>query len=310
MKVWLLALALVACQNDKAADKAVKDPWAGSADTTSPPSLAERHRRADEICPKVTSPFFYRVEKDGHVSYILGTRHIGVALAKFPQVVRDRIHDAKLAVFEIDPADGFKLPKGGHDLPAEVGADTWKRYTELVGPEVATMAAHERPAVALIGASAMFEDATFLESDIQAELRPLHTPMRGLETKRFQNDLIDKLLDVRLFRAIVTQTKDRAEIERDSRKGLDRYCKGTDKGAELSDEDRARMRAAGYTDADIDAYEDTLIYSRNASWIPALEALFTDGGAFVAVGAGHVRGAKGIVELLRARGWTVTRIAE
>jgi len=307
VKILLIALALVACQKD---DKPKSDPWLGSADTSGPPSLAERHRRADEICPKVTSPWFYRVEKAGHVSYLLGTRHIGVALAKFPQVVRDRVHDAKLAVFEVDPADAFKLPKGGHDLPAEIGADTWKHYTELVGPAVASTVAHERPAMALISAGAMFEDATFLEREIQAELAPLHTPMRGLETKRFQNDLIDKLLDARLFRAMIAQTKDRSEIERDSRKGLTRYCTGIDKSTELSDEDRARMHAAGYTDADLDAYEDALIYSRNTNWIPALEALFTEGGAFVAVGAGHVRGSKGLAELLRTRGWTVTRISE
>ena len=308
MRIWLVALALVACQRDKPRDK--PDPWAGSADANGIPSLAERHRRADEICPKVSSPFFYRIEKDGRVSYLLGTRHIGVALAKFPQVVRDRIDDAKLVVFELDPADTFKTPRGGHDLPAEVGADVWKHYTDIVGPAVATMVQHERPAMALIGAGAMFEDATFLEREIQAEVAPRHTPMRGLETKRFQDALIDKLLDVRLFRAIVSQTKDRSEIERDSRRGLERYCNGTDKATELSDEDRARLRAAGYTDADIDGYEDALIYSRNGSWIPALEQLFSDGGAFVAVGAGHVRGPKGVAELLRARGWTVTRISE
>jgi len=50
-----------------------------------------------------------------------------------------------------------------------------------------------------------------------------------------------------------------------------------------------------------------MVYSRNASWIPQLDDLFTTGGAFVAVGAAHLRGPRGVVELLRAKGYTITR---
>ncbi len=271
----------------------------------------QRHQRSDEICPKVTLPYFYRIEKAGHVSYLLGMRHIGVALAKFPQVVRDRIHDARLVVFELDPADTYKAPREPHDLPVELGAETWKHYSELVGAPTATLVEHEAPSMAIIGAAALYEDLQVqLERDIQAEVAPLHTPMRGLETRKFQSDLIAKLLDARLLRAMISQTKDRSVIERDSRKGLERYCNGTEKAAELTEEDRAKLRAAGYTDAELDRYEDQLVYQRTASWVPALESLFADGGALVAVGAGHVRGPKGLVALLQARGWTVTRVSE
>lgn len=275
------------------------------------PTAEDNHKRADEICPKVTSPWFFRIEKDGHVSYLLGTRHIGVSLAKFPQVVRDRIHDAKLAVFELDPADHDRRPLVEHDIHRELGDKLWLRYTALVGPTMATRLEHKSPVTALVAIAVMYEDTSArLEHEIEDELTAAHVPMRGLETHRFQEDLLEKVIDMRMLRATIEFTGSRGDIEAQSRRGLSRYCDGSEKVVELSDEDRDKLHHAGYTDAELDSFEDQMIYQRNDQWLPVLEQLFGDGGAFVAVGAGHVRGERGLAEALRARGWTVTRVAE
>src|SRR5687768_7890413 len=80
------------------------DPWAVAPPATDgPPDLGERNRLANEACPIVKGPFFFRIEKGGKVSHILGTRHIGVSLTKFPKPVHDAIAAAKLAVFEVAP---------------------------------------------------------------------------------------------------------------------------------------------------------------------------------------------------------------
>jgi len=180
-----------------------------------------------------------------------------------------------------------------------------------VGPAIAQRASHGRPALAILLASTLYDDISVqLEGEIEQELTAAHVPMRGLETSQFQDDLIEKLLDLRMLRAMVEQTKDRAEIEHDSRKSLARYCQGDDKSSELSEEDRAKMRAGGYTDAELDAFEDDLVYKCSASWVAPLEGLFAQGDVFVAVGAGHVRGDRGLAKLLAARGWTVTRVTE
>lgn len=53
---------------------------------------------------------------------------------------------------------------------------------------------------------------------------------------------------------------------------------------------------------------DALMVDRNRAWIPQIEAMIAAGGThFVAVGAGHMPGNDGVVELLRAQGYTVTR---
>jgi uncharacterized protein YbaP (TraB family) len=304
----LILLAVLGCQKH---EETKKDPWDQTA-TSDSPTLLERHKRSDEVCPKVTGPWFFRIEKDGHTSYILGTRHIGISLSKFPQVVTDRIHDAKLAVFEIDPADKRNYTKPPPiDVAAALGSADWKHYTDIVGPGIAARASHGRPSLAILLASTLYDDLSVqLENEIQSELTTAHIPMRGLETSQFQDDLIEKLLDLRMLRAMVEHTKDRAEIEHDTRKSLARYCEGSEKGSELEEEDREKMREGGYTDAELDAFEDDLVYKRTASWVAPLEELFAKGDVFVAVGAGHVRGDRGLAKLLSARGWTVTRITQ
>lgn len=51
--------------------------------------------------------------------------------------------------------------------------------------------------------------------------------------------------------------------------------------------------------------EDALIYSRNAAWAHALPAIFKDRSTFLAVGAAHLPGDRGLLALLREAGYTV-----
>jgi uncharacterized protein YbaP (TraB family) len=54
--------------------------------------------------------------------------------------------------------------------------------------------------------------------------------------------------------------------------------------------------------------ENLLIHDRNLRMRDRLLPLLTKGGSFVAVGAMHLIGQDGLVELLSAAGYTVTRI--
>ncbi|HUH05717.1 MAG TPA: TraB/GumN family protein, partial [Kofleriaceae bacterium] len=52
-----------------------------------------------------------------------------------------------------------------------------------------------------------------------------------------------------------------------------------------------------------DRVGDALLGDRNEKWVPQIEAILADGGdVFIAVGAGHLYGEKGVVPLLEARG--------
>jgi len=57
------------------------------------------------------------------------------------------------------------------------------------------------------------------------------------------------------------------------------------------------------------AVYDSLLRQRNLRWVPQIEAMFDDlDTEFVLVGAAHLVGADGLVELLRARGYDISKL--
>ncbi len=282
-----------------------------------PPSLDDKRALAAEHCPTIAAPYFYRVAKAGPPSYLLGTFHAAVPLAKFPSEVADAIRAARLVVFETPPDDSADddgetstMAPQPRSLADAVGRDKWKHFRELAGVEIANAVEHRRPQVAVISLISLYVDTTVsLKADIIAVAQQAGVAIDALETDELQEALIGKQFDIRLLEAVIEQTPDRATLARNFTESLEQYCKGerTDSGTDA--EDRADMKKAGYSDTEIDAIDDDMVYARNRAWLPKLEDLFATGNVFVAVGADHLRSPKGVVELLKAHGWTVERIA-
>jgi uncharacterized protein YbaP (TraB family) len=51
--------------------------------------------------------------------------------------------------------------------------------------------------------------------------------------------------------------------------------------------------------------KEVLLNKRNNDWIPQLKTILEEGNAFIAVGAGHLEGEFGVINLLRAAGYEV-----
>lgn len=58
-------------------------------------------------------------------------------------------------------------------------------------------------------------------------------------------------------------------------------------------------------DSGIANFEDVFLNNRNESWIPVIENLIKKQATFIAVGAAHLGGEKGVLNLLRAQGYTI-----
>ncbi|MGZ5304495.1 MAG: TraB/GumN family protein, partial [Bacteroidia bacterium] len=54
---------------------------------------------------------------------------------------------------------------------------------------------------------------------------------------------------------------------------------------------------------------DVLLYNRNNAWLKILPAQIASQSSFIAVGAGHLLGKEGLVEGLRAQGYTLTPVS-
>jgi uncharacterized protein YbaP (TraB family) len=323
----VVAVALIACKHDEPAkvvaatesphhqlpvtalDGGTPDPWNAPPAESETLSLAERAKIADAACPTVTGPFFYEVTKDGRTSHILGTRHISVGLAKFPPIVTTTIDHASQIVFEIAPDDSSGVTHPPQPLKAKLGPDDWAHFEALVGKTTASGLEVGEPTTAALQMMLLYEDlSNTLESQIQAHATAHAIAMTGLETSAFQDNVLANLLDFRMLKATIETTKDRAEIQKDSHDDLAQYCAGTDTSPGMDDQTRAKMLKAGYTKAELDEQDDILVYRRDADWIPKLSKLFEQDNVFVAVGADHLIGPRGVIALLERQGFTTKRI--
>lgn len=285
------------------------DPWDVTSDPEAPPTLAERKRLADEACPRVAMPYFYRIEKAGKVSHVLGTRHVGVSLAKFPRAVHDALDAARLVVFEVAPGDDATPASSPVHLPDEVGPALWERYRALVGTDAARALERATPSTALLMMLVIYEDiGAMLDLEIQRKAIAARVPTRGLETAQFQNALLAKLFDARMLRASIESTTDRAELADVSRRDLAEYCAGTDETPGMDEDLRRDLLGLGYTPAELDQIDEEMVFVRNRDWLPKLEPILKTGGAFIVVGADHLRGSRGVIALLAARGYKTTRV--
>lgn len=59
---------------------------------------------------------------------------------------------------------------------------------------------------------------------------------------------------------------------------------------------------------DIDGFEDLLLVNRNKKWIPVMKAEMNRSSCLFAVGAGHLPGTDGVIDLLRKEGYTVSPV--
>ena len=276
------------------------------------PTFTAVKELADGACPRVTGAYFYRVEKDGKVAHLLGTRHLGVPLAKFPPIVADTLRASKLAVFETGGEDDpERAAPDNPPLSQRLGPALWTRYQALVSRDLATTLDAEDPPTALLMMMALYEDKTAqLDTELEAIAKRERIPIEGLESSAFQDELIERWLDLRALKAAIKAAEDRAELKQETVDDLDEYCDGTDDEPGPDPDEKADMLAGGYTEAEIARFEEELVYARNRNWIPKLEAIVARGDAFVAVGADHLIGDKGVVALLTARGYKVTRLTK
>lgn len=59
---------------------------------------------------------------------------------------------------------------------------------------------------------------------------------------------------------------------------------------------------------DIPEFNQNFLVVRNANWIPVIEKQIAKKSTFIAVGAAHLPGEKGVIHLLRAKGYQVTPV--
>jgi uncharacterized protein len=250
--------------------------------------------------------------------YLLGSVHLlrPTVYPLDPAIYR-AFDAARVVAFELAPDEIAaaaplmvsvgRLPDGRtfrDELPASVAAELERRLEEFGLP----VAAFERmkPWVVALSLSALtlqragFSAESGLDLHLQARARGAGKRVIGLETAREQFEVFDGL-DREGQEAFVRSTL--AE--------LDESAARLDEATAMWQRGDAEAMAAMMTESmrEQPALTERLLDARNRAWIPDIEALLTAGEpAIVIVGMGHLVGEGSVVQLLRERGYTVTRV--
>lgn len=123
--------------------------------------------------------------------------------------------------------------------------------------------------------------------------------VEGLETVAFQVDRFDQMADA-LQEALLRETVRDIDVQKKNVKALaDAWVNGDVSTLE-------RMLLAGLTSSP--AVYERLLLERNRAWIPKIEAcLARPTPCFVVVGAGHLVGKEGLIDLLSKQGYRLTQ---
>ncbi len=146
-----------------------------------------------------------------------------------------------------------------------------------------------------------YDPATGVELTIKAEAEAGGIPVGGLETVEEHLNLFAGLSDgasLAYLQSVLAARPHTAALLDDMRAAWE--------GQDL--DTLATIAAENFTGHDAEIGE-RLLWARNENWIPRIEAELDEAGtALVVVGATHLGGARGIIALLEARGYSATLV--
>jgi len=123
--------------------------------------------------------------------------------------------------------------------------------------------------------------------------------LSGLETVEFQMGIFDQIPYEKQAAMLVDIVKKKDESSKEFAKMVSLY-----KAQDLE----ALVKLMDDSDWDFNGYEDILLANRNSAWIPVMEKAMQGKSSFFAVGAGHLGGEKGVLNLLKKKGYTLKPI--
>jgi uncharacterized protein YbaP (TraB family) len=124
--------------------------------------------------------------------------------------------------------------------------------------------------------------------------------VKGLETIEDQMGVFDKIPDSVEAQMILEMIRTMPEQRKQMAQMVDSYKK--ENIQQLADQMSESPEWKGF--------EDILLVNRNRNWITIMETAMKQGPQIFAVGAGHLPGKEGVINLLRAAGYSVTPVKQ
>lgn len=248
-------------------------------------------------------------------SYLFGTMHILCDKdAGLSPNLKKAIKDVQVIYFELDMDDmgelmgamKFLRMNDGKKLSDLLTKEEYGRvdnyFKQHKMPMPLSFMNRFKPLVvsSLIGEQVMACDndkKNGMEQEIMRESKQYEKEIRGLETAEFQAGLFDSI-------PYEKQAKDLLNYI-DS---VDTYTKATLEMVDVyKKQDLKRLDLlVAKSDPGMEKYMDLLLYDRNRRWAQNMPNIMGPRSTLFAVGAGHLAGENGVINLLKKKGYTLT----
>ena len=141
------------------------------------------------------------------------------------------------------------------------------------------------------------EEMTSYEMELMQMAKQRRMPVEGLETAAFQMGVLDSIPYKEQAKMLMKSLESGENDEAIYDEMIEMY-----KNQDL----QALHLAVAAESEGVKNFDHALLYIRNHNWIPVMEKMAMDKPTFFAVGAAHLPGENGVIELLRKAGYTVT----
>lgn len=251
-------------------------------------------------------------------SYLFGTIHM---LCKDDAVLSDSlksiIKNVKEVYFEVDLDNMFEMlavmgkmkmrdDTTLQDLLSVADYEKVKTYFETKGSMLPfSMLETYKPMLAastLQQGGLPCETTAMMEQVIMQEAKQYNKSIKGLESMGYQASVLDSIpykLQAEQLVSYIDNAIKGGEDDKELNEMLDAY-----KSQDLKKLEEMLMKS----DPSISNYTDVLLYNRNRNWVEKLKELLPEKSLLVAVGAGHLPGKEGCINLLRREGYKVTPV--
>lgn len=246
-------------------------------------------------------------------SYLFGTMHVLCSKdAHLSDSLRSVIVHCDEVYFEIDLSDMSKMLGSMKYMKMNDS----KKLSDLLSPKdyerVKTYFDHHSPMLPFgilerfkpMLISSLIEEASLgcettdgMELMIMKELH--NKPVNGLETVEFQAGLFDSIPYEQQAKDLVNYVDSSEEYKKMTVELADVYKK-----QDLDKIDSLSRKG----DPGMSGYMDLLLYGRNRKWATYLTTVLPGKSLLVAVGAAHLPGDNGVIDLLRKQGYTLTPV--
>ena len=240
-------------------------------------------------------------------SYIMGTHHLA------PLSVKDGITGLQKAMDETQQVYG-ELKMSDIQSPATIQkmqkmmmieSDTTLTTLLNMAPKIKpAFLLNNIAVVAYIKHIGNYNPQEQLDTYFQTQATQKGKKVDGLETPDFQFNLLYNGISLQRQAQLLMCTLNNIDKEVESLKRLtDAYMKqDLETMLKINEERKGNQCDALPTE------EDALIYDRNKTWAQKLPAIMKAAPTFVAVGALHLPGNKGLLSLLKKQGYTVEAV--